>query len=230
MSPPTRTLTHGAMTEDELHRLLCLRTGTEQRVYEALRSHGKMTDRQLRDLLGSPGSGPRDALKKMLPLGLVRHAGPASTKNNPMQWEATPAAEIEAAQQRYAVLAPPAGRRARSSPGARLAELRQMEQGDPRRWHPVRDKVLATLPLLTETVRMALWESVPVAELELALEEIEELHQATDAALAAGRERLQHEKNKAKIAKLQRTAGRTPAEKEVAARKADALRKKLIQQ
>ena len=76
---------------------------------------------------------------------------------------------------------------------------------------------------------MAFWESVPVGELELALDEITELHEAAGEALAAGQERLQHEKYKAKIDKLQQTSGRTPAEKEVAARKVEKLSQKLIQ-
>ena len=219
------------MTEEELEALLNSRTGTERRVHEALRQRGKMTDRQLRDLLGSPGSGPRDALARMLPDGLVRYAGKDTSINgNPMQYEATPAADVEAERERFPILKPPRkARRTHTSPGARLGELRQMQQGDPRKWHPTRDKILSTLPLLTDTFKMAFWESVPPEELELALDEIEELHQAAGDALAAGRERLQHEKYKAKIDKVQRTHGRTPAEKEVAARKAERLRRKLIQ-
>jgi len=217
------------MTDDELQRLLQSRSGTEQRVYEALRRHGKLTDRQLRDLLRSPGSGPRDALAKMLPLGLVRHAGKAPTKGNPMQWEATPASEIDKARERFDALKPPKSRRKRSSPGTRLAQLRQMQPGDCRKWYPARDEILATLPLLARTLEMAFWESVPVEELALALDEIEELHEAAANALAAGRERLQHERNKEKIEKLERTRGRTAAEREVAAQKREVLRRKLIQ-
>jgi hypothetical protein len=217
------------MTEDELQTLLRSRTRTEQRVYEALQRDGKMTDRQLRELLQSRGSGPRDALAKMLLLGLVRHAGKASTSGNPMQWETTPVSEIEQTRKRYEGRKPRPNRRTRKSPGARLAELRQMEPGDPRKWYPNRDKILATVPLLTGTIKMAFWESVPVDELELALDEITELHEAAVEALAAGQERLQHEKYKAKIDKLQRTSGRTPAEKEVAARKVEKLSQRLIQ-
>lgn len=218
------------MDENELQRKLAARSGTERRVYEALRQHGKMTDRQLRDLLGSPGSGPHDALKRLLPTGLVRHAGRASTKNNPMQWEATPLGEVEEARERYKVLAAKKPvRRARTSPGSRLAELRQMERGDPRKWYQARDRILAALPLLTNTVRMSFWESVPPEELQLALEEIEELHEAAADALAAGRERLQHEKYKDKIAKMQTDNGRTEAEQEVIKRKAEKLSRKLIQ-
>ncbi len=217
------------MTNDELQTLLSSRTGMERRVYEALQRAGKMTDRQLREVLHSRGSGPRDALAKMLPLGLVRHAGKAPTPGHPMQWEATPASEVHETKERYEGRKPRPNRLHRKSPGARLAELRQMEPGDPRKWYPSRDKILATVPLLTATIKMAFWESVPIDELELALDEITELHEAAGDALAAGRERLQHEKYKAKIDKLQRTSGRTPAEKEVAARKVDKLNRKLIQ-
>lgn len=216
------------MTEDELQTLLTSRSGTEQKVYRALREHGVMTDRQLRDLLHSPGSGPRDAIKKLLPVGLIRYAGKASTKGSPMQYEATSASAVEDEAGRYAVLKPKKGRRARTSPQARLAELRQMELGDCRKWYPARDQILATVPLLSDTVKMSFWESVPVDELKLALSEIEELYEAAGDALAAGRERLEHEKNKAKIEKLGRTKGRTDPEKEVAARKAEVLGRKLI--
>jgi hypothetical protein len=217
------------MNKTELQTLLNTRSGTERKVYEALRTHGKMTDRQLRDLLGSPGSGPRDALARLLPLGLVRHAGKAATKNNPMQWEVTPPAEIEEQQKRYETLKPEErAKRRRRSPGARLADLRQMESGDAREWHQVRDKLLAVLPLLTSTVRMSFWESVPPAELELAVEEVEELHVATANALEAGRERLRHEKQKEKIEKIERMEGRTGPERDAYARKADNLRQKLI--
>ncbi len=217
------------MTAQELEALLNARSGTERKVYEALRRHGKMTDRQLRDLLHSPGSGPRDALAKMLPLGLVRHAGHASTKGKPMQWEATPASEIERTRERNETLQPKKTRRARTSPGARLAELKQMQPGDCRKWYPARDQILATLPLLTKTMKMAFWETVPVDELELALDEVAELHEAAGEALAAGRERLEHEKYKAKIEKMQHTSGRNAAEREVVERKKEKLKRKLIQ-
>lgn len=217
------------MTEDELQEVLRSRTATERRVYERLKCNGKLTDMQLRGLLNSSGSGPRDALKKMLTAGLVRHAGRASTKGQPMQYEVTPASEIEETRERVAVQKSKRTR-GRSSPGTRLAELRvSMEQGDCRKWYPARDQILASLPLLKDTVKMAFWESVPVQELELALGEIEELHDAAGEALAAGRLRLEHEKNKAKIEKLARTEGRTPAEKAVAARKAEGLRRRLIE-
>jgi hypothetical protein len=217
------------MNETEFDQLLGERSGTERKVYDALRGSGKLTDRQLRDRLRSPGSGPRDALAKLLPLGLVRHAGKATTKGHPMQYEVTPLREIEEAQRRYAVRKPAKSpKRSHPSPGARLAELKQMEHGDARKWYPNRDKILAALPLLTHTVRMSFWESVPPDELELALEEIEELHDAAAEALEAGRERLAHEKHKAKIEKLERTKGRTEHEKDTAARKATKLRGKLI--
>lgn len=216
------------MNDSELQLLLKARSGTERRVYEALRQNGRMTDRQLRDLLGSPGSGPRDALERLLPLGLVRHAGKAATKNNPMQYEATPLAEIEEEKARYAVRKPRKRARRVASPGARLAEVRQMEQGDPRKWYPARDKVLAALPLLASTVKMSFWESVPPAELQLALDEIEELHKAAGDALAAGCERLEHEKYKSKIDKMNNRRGRTAAETEVVDRKVEALSRKLI--
>ncbi|MGH2993844.1 MAG: hypothetical protein ACRDL1_09945 [Solirubrobacterales bacterium] len=103
-----------------------------------------------------------------------------------------------------------------------------MEKGDYREWYPVRDQMLATLGLLTRTVKMAFWKSVPPDELELALNEIEELHEATGEALAAGRERLEHERQKSKIKKLQRTDGRTAAERDTADRLAKKLTDKLI--
>jgi hypothetical protein len=217
------------MDETGLQRLLSGCSGTERKVYEALRIGGRMTDRQLRDLLHSPGSGPRDALAKLLPLGLVRHAGRAATKNKPMQYEVTPLGEIEEELKRYAVRKPARRtKRSQASPGARLAELRQMEHGDARKWYPNRDKILAALPLLSNTIRMSFWESVPTDELRLALDEIEELHAAAAEALEAGRERLVHERHKGKIEKLERTEGRTVAEKETASRKATNLRRKLI--
>ena len=91
------------------------------------------------------------------------------------------------------------------SPGARLADLRQLEQGDCRKWYPARDQILATLPLLTETVKMSLWESVPLDEIEPVLDEIEELHDRQRGrprrrARAAG-----PREDKAKIEKMQRT-------------------------
>jgi hypothetical protein len=218
------------MDETELQLLLSERSGTERRVYEELRTCGKMTDRQLRDSLHSPGSGPRDALRKLWPLGLVRPAGKAATKNNPMQWEVTPVREIEEERKRYDVRdAARLTKRKPASPGTRLAGLRrQMEQGDVRQWYPNRDRILAALPLLSNTVRMSFWESVPPDELRLALDEIEELHASAAEALEVGRERLEHEKYKAKIEKLGRTKGRTVAEQKTAARKATNLRRKLI--
>ncbi len=199
----------------------------EQRVYGALSERGPLTDRDLRELLGSRGSGPRDALQKLLPTGAIRHAGKASTAGRPMLYEATPLAEVEAAAERFSVRKP-RRRRSRRSAGARLAELRQMEDGDCRKWYPVRDQLLATLGPLTQTLEMAFWKSVPPDELELALEEIEELHDAAGDALAAGRERLEHEKHKSKIEKLQATEGRTAPERDTANRLADKLSRKLI--
>ena len=225
VAPPITVCEH--MNDTELQALLSQQSAFDRRVHEALRQHGKLTDRQLRDMLGSPGSGPHDALKKMLPLGLVRHAGKAKAKGNPMQWEATPAAEIEGARERYATLKPKKKPR-RNSPTQRLAELRKLERGDVREWHPTRDKILAALPVLTNAVKMAFWETVPPDELHLALDEIEELRDAAEEALAAGRERLQHEKTKAKIGKMENRNGRTDAENEVFSRKAERLREKLL--
>lgn len=215
------------MTEQELQELLEARSKMERRVYGALRERGPLTDRNLREMLGSRGSGPRDALQKLLPIGVVRFAGKASTAGNPMQYEATPLAEVEAQANSYAVRKP-RRRRAGRSAGARLADLRQMEEGDFREWHPVRDQILSTLSVLSRALKMTFWKSVPPDELELALAEIEELHEATGEALAAGRERLEHEKQKAKIEKLQATSGRTAAERDTANRLTKKLKTKLI--
>jgi hypothetical protein len=103
-----------------------------------------------------------------------------------------------------------------------------MEEGDFREWHPVRDQILSTLGVLSRALKMTFWKSVPPDELELALAEIEELHEATGEALAAGRERLEHEKQKAKIEKLQATSGRTASERDTADRLTKKLRTKLI--
>jgi len=103
-----------------------------------------------------------------------------------------------------------------------------MEPGDCRKWYPARDKILATVPLLSDTLRMAFWESVPLDELKLALDEIQELHEAAGDALAAGRQRMEHEKYKAKIAKMTPTRGRTGPEKENSERLKKNLRRKLI--
>jgi hypothetical protein len=215
------------LNEDDLQQLLNNRTGMEQRVYAALRQYGPLTDRALREHLGSRGSGPRDALQKLLPTGVVRHAGKASTPGKPMRYEATPTAEVETAAERFAARKP-RRRRSRRSAGARLAELRQMEDGDCRKWYPVRDQILATLGPLKQVLDMAFWKSVPPDELELALEEIEELHEATTEAVTAGRQRLEHEKNKSKIEKLQVTDGRTASERDTAHRLAARLGQKLI--
>lgn len=215
------------MTERELQELLDARTGTERRVYVALRDRGPLTDRNLREALGSRGSGPREALRKLLPLGVVRFAGKASTAGNPMQYEVTPLAEVEAQAESYAVRKP-SRRRTRRSPGARLSDLRQMEEGDFREWHPVRDQILSTLSVLNRALKMTFWKSVPSDELEMALAEVEELHEATGEVLAAGRERLEHEKQKAKIEKLQATDGRTAQERDTADRLSKKLSAKLI--
>ena len=145
-----------------------------------------------------------------------------------MLYEATPLAEVEIAAKRFAARKPRRRNRNRRSPGARLGELRQLEDGDCRKWYPVRDQILATLGALTQTIQMAFWKSVPPDELELALEEIEELHEATGEAVAAGRERLEHEKQKSKIEKLRATDGRTTPERETAERLASKLSRKLI--
>jgi len=215
------------MNDTELQEVVGQLNGFERKVHEALRQHGKLTDRQLRNMLNSPGSGPHDALKKMLPLGLVRHGGKAETKGKPMQWEATPAVEVEATRDRYATLKPKKKAR-RNSPAARLADLRKLERGDIREWHPTREKILATVPVLTNVVKMAFWETVPADELELALEEIEELRDAAEDALAAGRERLAHENLRVKIDKMQQVNGRTAVESEAFKRKAERLREKLL--
>lgn len=215
------------MNERDLQQLLNDHTRMEQRVYNALREHGPLTDRQLRELLSSRGSGPRDALQKLLPTGVARHAGKAATRGKPMRYEATPLAEIEATAERFAVRKP-RPRRNRRSAGARLAELRQMEVGDSRKWHPVRDQILSSIGLLTQALQMTFWKSVPPDELALALEEIEELHEAAGEMVAAGRERLEHEKYKSKIEKLQATEGRTGPERDTANRLAEKLSEKLI--
>lgn len=219
------------MTDEELKVLLSQRTGMEQRVYEALRVNGPMSDPQLRQVLGSSGSGPRDALAKLLPIGLVRHTGRASAPGKAMLYEATPASEVEAAVERYAVRKPRrTTRRARSAPGPRLAELRRMEPGDFRQWHAVRQRVLAQTKLLYRVDKMAFWESAPADELELVLDEVLELRAWCEDVIAAIGERAEHESVKAKVTKLRATNGRTASEQETARRLADRISRKLIQQ
>jgi hypothetical protein len=215
------------MNDQELQELLHGRSPMERRVYEALRDGGPSTDRQLRELLRSRGSGPRDAMEKLLPTGLVRQAGVASTAGKPKLWEATPLSEVEATAKSYEVRKP-RRRRAPKSVGRRLGQLRQMEDGDCREWYPARDQILAAYGPLAQFVRMAFWEAVQPDELELALKEIEELHEATGEAAEVGRERMKHEKHKSKIEKLRSTKGRPEPEKETAHRLADNLNRKLI--
>ncbi|MDQ3741971.1 MAG: hypothetical protein M3389_13615 [Actinomycetota bacterium] len=202
----------------------------EQRVYAALKAHGPKSDPQLRALLGSSGSGPRDALAKLLPIGVVRHAGRASTPGKAMLYEATPAPEVEEAAERYAVRKPQRTKRARVAATPRLAELRRMEAGDFRQWHAARQRVLSQTKLLYKIDKMAFWESAPADELQLVLEEVVELRAWCDDVIAAIGERREHEAVKAKVTKLRATAGRTAPEQETAGRLADKISRKLISQ
>lgn len=215
------------MDGPQLERAMQTRTGMERRVYDSLRQHGRLTDRQLRELLGSRGSGPRDALAKLLPTGLVRYAGRAAAPGRPMQYEATPPAQVEAAAERYAVRKPKRQRR-RASVGARIRELRGMAPGDFRDWHAARQRILSQTKLLTNVEPMAFWEVVPLDELEMILDEVRELRDWTEGVIAAIAERAEHESVKKKIGKLRATDGRTPQEKETARRLEEKLRRKLI--
>src|SRR4051794_161020 len=180
------------MRSDEFERQLNARTGTEQRVYAALRERGPMSDMQLREFLGSRGSGPRDALKKLLPIGFVRLAGRAGTHGKPWLYEATLPSDVETAAESYAARTPKRKRR-KASTNNKLSDLRRMQPGDFREWHAVRQRILSQTKLLTRVDTMAFWETAPLDELELVLEEVVELQDWAEDVIASIGERSEHE-------------------------------------
>lgn len=216
------------MTENELAATLAALAGTDRRVYAALREAGKMTDRMLREELGSRGSGPRNALEKLLELGLVRPADKAQSPGRPQLYERTPLGEVEQQAAKYGARKP-RRREAKGTPASsRLGRLRRQEQGNWTDWQHTRRRILEETMLLYSIDKMAFWNVAPEDELEFVLDEVVALREWCDQVLCALGQRRADDSKRRKIEKMiGNLNGRTPAEIAALQKKAAELRSTL---
>ncbi len=178
---------------------------------------------------GEPFTAPdvevRILRKRLAELGLIQHAGTGA--KGAVRWKVTPPERIEAVAQRYANARKRTPKR-RRSPHAKLAEMRRTIAGDWTAWQKTRKLILQLGGALEAVEVMAFWESAPPEERAWVRDEIADLVEWGQAALAAFDQRAEDDKVREKIAKLtENMSGRTDAERAAAERRAEVLRAKL---
>jgi hypothetical protein len=186
-----------------------------------------MTAPMLREPV-SRSDGLTFELRRLCELGLIRPVGrKAIDGNHPaIAYVTVPLQDVEKARERYAVRGPKKRRRRRSS-GPGVAHMREMEGGDYEHWYRVRRRVLELTQIVTQAEKMSFWETAPEDEREIVLNELRDLRDATQDAIAAFEMRADDDATREKIAKLRTTDGRTPPEAATSHRLADKLEAKL---
>src|SRR3712207_4701865 len=101
----------------------------------------------------------------------------------------------------------------RRSSRNRLVELRAYEHGDYSEFYRVHRRVIELSDYLShQLVKMAFWAAAPKDELSRVVNELADLQDAIDAAVVCLKQRAEDDELLAKIAKLEKTDGRTPPE------------------
>jgi hypothetical protein len=174
----------------------------------------------------APDTEVRIQRKRLAELGLIQKAG--TGQHGAVRWKATPPEKVEAVSQRYAS----ARRRTRKSrrvrsPQATLSEMHRTITGDWSQWQRQRKMILQLGAALLAVEPMAAWRSAPANEREWVRDEIADLVEWGQAALAAFEQRAEDDNIRSKIEKLENVSGRNAAEREAAARRVEVLKAKL---
>jgi len=197
----------------------------ERRMLEETRRLGKATASDLRPVTRSPKTGKQLAygltreLQRLEELGLLRRVG----RGTPTRFEAVPPAGIEEAANVYAIRR--RRTRKRRSKRSRLVELRAYEQGDYSEFYRVHRRVLELTDYIGHHItRMAFWAAAPKEDLARTVQDLADLLDALDEALACLKQRGDDDDLLAKIEKLEATHGRTTPEAATARSLAQKLR------
>lgn len=211
------------MTESEYDELVAGLPRNEQAMLRELRRVGKATASELRHVTIGPKTG------KPLEYGLTRELARLQAEGlarlvgkNPARYEAVPLAEVEKAAEHYRLKKKRTTKRRSSR--HRLLELRAHEHGEYSEFYRVHRRVIELSDYVSHhLVKMAFWASAPKDEFARVVDELADLRDAIDAAIVCLEQRAGDDALLDKIAKLQATDGRTPAEVDTAR----ALAKKL---
>lgn len=202
----------------------------ERAMLAEIKRVGKATAPELRHVTKSPTTGAPLAygltreVNRLLEAGLVRQLG----RKSPRRFEVVPLAAVEEAANVYGLRKKRSKKR--KSPKQRLVELRTLEQGDYSEFYRVHRRVIELSEYVSRNItRMAFWEAAPKDDLSQVVQELADLREAVDDALACLKQRAEGDDVLTKIAKLQATHGRTPAEKETALALARKLRSQYDQ-
>lgn len=212
------------MTEAESNALVASLPRNEREILLEMRRLGRASASDVRPVTIGPKTG------KPLEYGLTRElnrlqaAGLARlvAKKPSALYEAVPAADVEKVAEQYRLKKKRT--KTRRSPRRRLDELRTYEHGQYDEFYRVHRRVIELSDYVSHHIaKMAFWASAPKDELARVVDELADLRDAIDAALACLEQRTDDDAVLAKIAKLEETNGRTAPE----AATARALAKKL---
>lgn len=203
----------------------------ERAMLAEIRRAGKATAPELRHVTKSPTTGAPLAygltreMNRLQEAGLVRQLG----RKSPRRFEAVSPSGVEEAANVYGLRKKRSKKR--KSPKQRLVELRTLEQGDYSEFYRVHRRVIELGEYVSRNItRMAFWEAAPKDDLAQVVQELAALREAIDEALACLKQRAEGDDVLTKIAKLEATNGRTPAETETALALARKLRTQYEQQ
>lgn len=155
--------------------------------------------------------------------GLIRQVG-----RNPGRYSPVPLVEVEEAASHYRLKKKRTTKRRGSR--NRLAELRVYAHGDYSEFYRVHRRVIELSEYVSHhVVRMAFWAAAPKDELARVVDELADLRDAIDSAVACLGQRTDDDALLDKISKLEATNGRTAAEAETARTLAARLRSQYEQ-
>lgn len=219
------------MTESEYDEIIAsLQPNDRAMLDEMRRVRGALSASELRHVTNGPKTG------KPLEYGLTREFDRLQARGlirqvakGPARYETVPPAEIEDAASNYRLKKK---RRAKKRRGSRnrIVELREYEHGDYSEFYRVHRRVIELSEYVAQQlVKMAFWAAAPKDELARVVDELAELRDAIDTALAYLKQRTEDDDLLAKIAKLENTDGRTAPEAETARALATKLRSQYDQ-
>jgi hypothetical protein len=201
------------MTESEYDNIVARLQQNDRAMLEEMRRlRGASSASELRHVTRSPKTG------KPLEYGLTREVGRLQTLGLIRQVAKSPAryapvlpAEVEDAANNYRLKK----KRTRTRRGSRsrLAQLRAYEHGDYSEFYRVHRRVIELSNYLSHhLVKMAFWAAAPKDEFARVVDELADLRDAIDAAVACLKQRAEDDDLLAKIDKLENTDGRTVPE------------------
>jgi hypothetical protein len=218
------------MTETEYKEIVASLQANDRAMLEEMRRvRGASSASELRHVTRGPKTG------KPLEYGLTRefdrlqrHGLIRQVAKNPARYEPVPPAEVEEAAGTYRLKKKRT--RKRKSSRNRLVELRAYEHGDYSEFYRVHRRVIELSDYVShQFVKMAFWAAAPKDELARVVDELGELRDAIDAAVACLKQRTDDDDLLAKIAKLENTHGRTAPEAATARALAAKLRNQYDQ-